>query len=197
MVTDVSEERDASIFRVEYLRLRNARCQCLGVMKVILSLLKKSLSLNAWQWRKTDVTHSNFTFVHSALESVPEVEPAFITSYRCNCSFVILIYTLLLFFATQLALNRLHLLLVVLHARSTLVRSRHTSSSSFNFARPAPRGRDGKELIQCPTHGCDGMGHVSGNYATHRRQATLQLFCTLTWWWSVPCPVVGLISVFG
>ena len=31
------------------------------------------------------------------------------------------------------------------------------------------RGRDGKDLIQCPTPGCDGMGHVSGNYATHRR----------------------------
>ena len=30
----------------------------------------------------------------------------------------------------------------------------------------SPRG--GKELIQCPTIGCDGMGHVSGNYATHR-----------------------------
>lgn len=42
---------------------------------------------------------------------------------------------------------------------------------SLNFApRPTPRGRDGKELIQCPTSSCDGMGHVSGNYATHRRQ---------------------------
>ncbi|KAI4496535.1 hypothetical protein M0804_000345 [Polistes exclamans] len=46
---------------------------------------------------------------------------------------------------------------------------RHT----LNFApRPAPRGRDGKELIQCPTSSCDGMGHVSGNYATHRRQGS-------------------------
>lgn len=56
----------------------------------------------------------------------------------------------------------------------------------------SPRLRDGRELIQCPTvgefwpltrletrsayhrapllqSGCDGMGHVSGNYATHRR----------------------------
>lgn len=47
---------------------------------------------------------------------------------------------------------------------------------SLNFAgagpRAAPRGRDGKELIQCPTSSCDGMGHVSGNYATHRRQGS-------------------------
>lgn len=42
---------------------------------------------------------------------------------------------------------------------------------SFNGVRPCVRGRDGKELIQCPTISCDGMGHVSGNYATHRRQA--------------------------
>ncbi|XP_058808292.1 mucin-2, partial [Phymastichus coffea] len=34
--------------------------------------------------------------------------------------------------------------------------------------RTTPRGRDGRELIQCPTSSCDGMGHVSGNYATHR-----------------------------
>jgi hypothetical protein len=31
------------------------------------------------------------------------------------------------------------------------------------------RIRDGRELLQCPTPNCDGMGHISGNYATHRR----------------------------
>lgn len=37
----------------------------------------------------------------------------------------------------------------------------------------AMNGRgENKELIQCPTLSCDGMGHISGNYATHRRQAT-------------------------
>lgn len=54
---------------------------------------------------------------------------------------------------------------------------------SLNFApRPTPRGRDGKELIQCPTSSCDGMGHVSGNYATHRRQGNIDIYTkTLTW----------------
>jgi len=48
---------------------------------------------------------------------------------------------------------------------------------SLNFApRPTPRGRDGKELIQCPTSSCDGMGHVSGNYATHRRQGSIDIY---------------------
>lgn len=53
---------------------------------------------------------------------------------------------------------------------------------SLNFApRPTPRGRDGKELIQCPTSSCDGMGHVSGNYATHRRQGNIDIYTkTLT-----------------
>lgn len=46
--------------------------------------------------------------------------------------------------------------------------------STTNRGSPqSPRGGKslsprGKELIQCPTIGCDGMGHVSGNYATHR-----------------------------
>ena len=31
------------------------------------------------------------------------------------------------------------------------------------------RVRESRDLLQCPTIGCDGMGHVSGNYATRRR----------------------------
>lgn len=32
-------------------------------------------------------------------------------------------------------------------------------------------GREQRELIQCPVEDCDGTGHISGNFATHRRQA--------------------------
>ena len=42
----------------------------------------------------------------------------------------------------------------------------HCSYVSFP-PRPS-RSKDGKELIQCPTPGCDGVGHITGNYATHR-----------------------------
>lgn len=61
----------------------------------------------------------------------------------------------------------------VRYATILIVRSFNHSARrpSFNGVRPCVRGRDGKELIQCPTISCDGMGHVSGNYATHRRQA--------------------------
>ncbi len=41
--------------------------------------------------------------------------------------------------------------------------------SYMPFGRVNGRSKDGKELIQCPTPGCDGVGHITGNYATHRR----------------------------
>ena len=49
--------------------------------------------------------------------------------------------------------------------------SKHTNASGsyMPFGRVNGRSKDGKELIQCPTPGCDGVGHITGNYATHRR----------------------------
>ena len=46
---------------------------------------------------------------------------------------------------------------------------RTLSGYSYVSFPPRPsRSKDGKELIQCPTPGCDGVGHITGNYATHR-----------------------------
>ncbi|XP_040582087.2 uncharacterized protein [Lepeophtheirus salmonis] len=43
-----------------------------------------------------------------------------------------------------------------------------TDSSSYMMFGTRPNRKDNKELIQCPTQGCDGMGHITGNYSTHR-----------------------------
>ena len=43
------------------------------------------------------------------------------------------------------------------------------SETSANPYTVFTRRKDNKDLIQCPTPGCDGMGHSTGNYSTHRR----------------------------
>ncbi len=40
--------------------------------------------------------------------------------------------------------------------------------SYISFPTRDRKSKDGKDLIQCPTPGCDGVGHITGNYATHR-----------------------------
>ncbi|XP_045542895.1 uncharacterized protein LOC123723634 [Papilio machaon] len=41
------------------------------------------------------------------------------------------------------------------------------------YVRAGYRCRESRELLQCPVERCDGSGHVSGNFATHRRQAII------------------------
>jgi hypothetical protein len=48
--------------------------------------------------------------------------------------------------------------------------------------------RGGKELVHCPTAGCDGMGHLSGSYGTHRRQDI-----SIVWW--LICCLSSILSL--
>ncbi|XP_040582072.1 uncharacterized protein [Lepeophtheirus salmonis] len=57
--------------------------------------------------------------------------------------------------------------------------SSSTTPSYMSFATRPRAGKDGKELIQCPTQGCDGVGHITGNYSTHRRVVALQNRCPI------------------
>lgn len=54
---------------------------------------------------------------------------------------------------------------------------RSLSGPPLKIFRTGKSQRESRDLLKCPTIGCDGMGHISGNFATHRRYVRFPHSC--------------------
>lgn len=86
------------------------------------------------------------------------------TYHFINC----LRFILLFYFLSSFIL----FLLVCLLSRIVFIHaSYHRDEYDWKLGLNRIREERERDLLKCPVEDCDGSGHISGNFATHRRQA--------------------------
>ena len=104
------------------------------------------------------------------------------TAHKATGERKLLVFTLLVvvglcstYLVLYLLFSRLHIKIVgdyfetSINTKTFFNKTFCRSETSANPYTVFTRRKDNKDLIQCPTPGCDGMGHSTGNYSTHRR----------------------------